>query len=85
MLRLNSLRRGVLTIALLLYLVIRSSCQQFNEVVRVVWRMEIQGFTMYQITQRLKKLKMELKKLNKEVFGDFMAAERRAKEHMIRF
>ncbi|XP_074289098.1 uncharacterized protein LOC141614238 [Silene latifolia] len=44
--------------------------KNFEEVVRTVWSKEVNGTPMFRVVTRLKKLKGELKKLNKEQFSD---------------
>ncbi|XP_074289061.1 uncharacterized protein LOC141614202 [Silene latifolia] len=44
--------------------------KNFEEVVSTVWSKEVNGTPMFRVVTRLKKLKGELKKLNKEQFSD---------------
>lgn len=54
----------------------------FLTLVDEVWRGEASGTPMYQLCTRLKRLKKELKKLNKDQFSDLSNRVLRAKERM---
>ncbi|XP_021863898.1 uncharacterized protein [Spinacia oleracea] len=48
---------------------------QYNEIIKLAWNKNILGTPMYQVVQKLKNVKIALKKLNKEGFGDIEALE----------
>uniref|UniRef100_A0A803QJW1 Uncharacterized protein n=1 Tax=Cannabis sativa TaxID=3483 RepID=A0A803QJW1_CANSA len=52
-----------------------STHPQFSGIVSKVWQKPIKGTQMFQLVTRLKELKGELKKLNKESFSDIVAKE----------
>ncbi|XP_021866635.2 uncharacterized protein [Spinacia oleracea] len=48
---------------------------QYKDIVMNAWNMSVTGTPMYQVVQKLKNVKVALKKLNKEGFGDIEAKE----------
>ncbi|XP_057250625.1 uncharacterized protein LOC130591356 [Beta vulgaris subsp. vulgaris] len=44
-----------------------------SEIVRQIWQQSIRGCAMYRVMQRLSRVKLDLKKMNKEGFGDVEA------------
>ncbi|XP_056692011.1 uncharacterized protein [Spinacia oleracea] len=48
---------------------------QYKDIVQQAWNMTVHGTPMYQVVQKLKNVKIALKKLNKEGFGDIEAME----------
>lgn len=47
-----------------------AECSDFLPLVKEVWRTEVRGTPMYQLCTKWKRLKMELKKLNRNRFSD---------------
>lgn len=56
---------------------------QYNDIIEGLWREEIRGTKMFIICQKLKKIKVALKELNKEGFNDVHTAEVKAYKEMI--
>ena len=48
-------------------------CSDFLPLVKEVWRTEVRGTPMYQLCTKLKRLKMELKKLNRNLSAGSVA------------
>lgn len=65
------------------YFPIWKESTKYDGIVEAVWNSSIHGSPMYSVVQKLKKLKIEFKQLNREGFGDLQVADRRAQENML--
>ena len=54
----------------------------FHDMVRSVWQGQVTGVPMYIVVSKLKKLKVLLRRINKELFGDVKLAAIRSKQDL---
>jgi hypothetical protein len=57
---------------------------KFMQLVSTVWSQEIHGFPMFSLYQKLKSLKAELKKFNKDLFGGLSVRVQKARDDLER-
>ena len=60
-----------------------SSADTFIKTAQKQWEDRVNGAHMFQLTNRLKKVKEALKVLNKQQYTDIEIQTHRAKEHML--
>ncbi|XP_010687526.1 uncharacterized protein LOC104901634 [Beta vulgaris subsp. vulgaris] len=57
------------------YFTMWRSSPKFLEIIRRNWRVEVQGTRMFQVLKKLKNIKVDLRRLNKEGYSDIQAAD----------
>ncbi|XP_048503085.2 uncharacterized protein LOC125498836 [Beta vulgaris subsp. vulgaris] len=65
------------------YFTMWRSSPKFLEIIRKHWMTEVQGTKMFQIQKKLKSIKVDLKRLNKEGYSDIQVANVKAYQDMM--